>query len=384
MWIELPDDIEEYLIAINDTMNKEALALNALFDAMLKGKHIVFASRKLLNRIQKLEYLNESNRDFISWIKQKYIYLYECRDIIEYKVIITGQKDVFMLTDKIYKISLEYFFDIRESKLLTENESDGEFFKDIFQYIKRKNNMSCHFDIKFENDSFHGGNASAKVLQIAKEERISLCIIDSDKEMEGDKRGDTYRGANNAYKKVKNKHIILLKELGVREKENLLPPKAYMTICDKNQTLLQTLDCFVDDEKIIKYFDIKDGVKFKRYQQENWKKYYDRVISKLIERDAFTFPPNGENVNDFKCVEGIGEKACNTMSRLLLKDEMTCVETLKNTNVNDKNKKIILEMRDDIENILPEYIMFEWLRLHKLLFDWGCCVSRNSLPMYKM
>ena len=45
------------------------------------------------------------------------------------------------------------------------------------------------YSICLENDSFHGGNVQSKILQIAKENRIALCIVDSDREMKGRSRG---------------------------------------------------------------------------------------------------------------------------------------------------------------------------------------------------
>ena len=384
MWIELPDEIEEYLCNITNAMEKSALALNALFDSMLKGKHVVFASRKLLNQIEKLNYINKSNRDFICWIKQKYVYLYACKEVVEYKIKVTSRENTFVISDKLYEVSLSYFYDIQEVKLLTENESDGEFLEGIYRYIKNKNGMSKYFDIKFENDSCHGGNVSAKIIQTSKEKRISLCILDSDQEMAGAKKGDTYQGANNSYKKVKKNHIILLKELEVREKENLLSPNIYKIICEKNKTMLEVLECFFEDENILKYFDIKDGVKLKRYQDEVWKNYYQKVIDKLIEQGVFKIPEDEKKQKDFLCVEGIGEKACNVLCKLLLKDEEVCKKTLRNIKLDDEKNKLIWKIRENIEEYLPEYLYVEWKQLYKLLFDWGCCISRNNLPIYQL
>ena len=86
------------------------------------------------------------------------------------------------------------------------------------------------YSICLENDSFHGGNVQSKILQIAKENRIALCIVDSDREMKGRTRGSTFGGANKVYSKIKDDHVFVLRELVSREKENLLPPYAYLLI----------------------------------------------------------------------------------------------------------------------------------------------------------
>ena len=385
MWIELPDEIEEYLSNINSAMNKSSLAINALFESMLKGQHIVFATRKLLSRIEKLEYLNPSNRDFICWIKQKYIYVYGCRDVVEYKIRVVSERNTISVKDKTYEVPLEYFYDFRESKLLTENETDGAFFLDIYNFVRTQKKVSDYFNVKFENDSCHGANVASKIIQNAKEDRIAVCILDSDREMKGAKLGDTYRGANNSFKRIKNNHIMLLEALGVREKENLFPPTAYMLVCDENQILLRVLEHFVKEEKIIKYFDIKDGIKFKKYQIAGWQQYYNRVIEELIQEGGYKSPNEDEEYNpEFICLEGIGDKVCDVVCKILLEDELVCEKILKERGVSDEKKKNIMETRKIISQILPKYLSDEWEQIHNLLFSWGCCIAEKRLPIYQM
>ena len=161
MWIELPDDIEEYLCGISNPMCKSAIAVNTLLESMLKGQHIVYASRKLLNTIKHLDYINPSNKAFISWVKQKYIYVYAYKNIVEYKIVVTVLQDTVSVADKIYMVPLNYFYDFRETKLLTENEADGDFFLNIYSFITRDKKLGDIYSVKFENDEddpdFSGG-----------------------------------------------------------------------------------------------------------------------------------------------------------------------------------------------------------------------------------
>lgn len=385
MWIELPDEIEEYLSNINSAMNKSSLAINALFESMLKGQHIVFATRKLLSRIAELEYINPSNRDFICWIKQKYIYVYGCKDVVEYKIRVISQQNTIRIIDKTYEVPLEYFYDFRESKLLTENETDGVFFLDIYNFVRAQKRVSNFFNVKFENDSCHGANVASKILQNAKEDRIAVCILDSDREMKDAKLGDTYKGANNSFNRIKNNHIMLLKALGVREKENLFPPAAYMLVCDENQILLKVLNHFAKEENVIKYFDIKDGVKLKKYQIAGWKQYYSEVIEELIREGGYKLPEIVDGCNpEFICIEGIGDKICDVVCKVLLEDENVCKKVLKERGIPEEKRKSIMETRKTIPQLLPEYIYDEWEQIHNLLFSWGCCISEKRLPNYQM
>lgn len=385
MWIEIPDEIEEYLYNIDDAMSKSSLAINALLESMLKGQHIVYATRRLLDIISKLPYINPSNKAFICWIKQQYIYLYGCRDIVEYKIRVTTDEESISVNDNIYIVPLDYFFDFRESKLLTENEADGEFFVDIYDFIRKNKKVGDFYSIRFENDSCHGANVASKIIQNAKENRIAICILDSDREMKDSKVGSTYKGANKSFNKVKDNHIMLLKALDVREKENLFPPSAYMLLCEEKIAFLMVLHQFVEEEKIIKYFDIKDGIKYKKYKINGWEQYYKAVIDEMTRVGLYKLPQQEKEDNDdFICIEGIGEKICNVLCKVLLEEEIASEEILYSRGITEDKKQKVREVRKSLKDILPPYMYTEWEQIHKLLFSWGCCISENKLPNYQM
>ena len=88
MWIELTEDIDECLENITNPMSKYAIALNTVFDSMIKGLHIVYASRKRLDNLQKADYINPSIKYFIELIKCNYVYIYSCKSIVDYKIIV--------------------------------------------------------------------------------------------------------------------------------------------------------------------------------------------------------------------------------------------------------------------------------------------------------
>lgn len=384
MWIEIPDENEKYLCNISNAMCKSALAINALIESMLKGQHIVYASRKLLNTIEKLDYINPSNKAFICWIKQKYIYLYSCRDIVEHKIAVTTTMDTISVIGNTYVVPLVYFYDFRETKLLTENESDGSFFENIYYFIKRDKRTSDFYSVKFENDSCHGSNVASKITQTAKENRIAICLLDSDREMEGSATGDTYKGANNSYNKIKRNHILLLKALEAREKENLFPPSAYMLLCEERRMLFTVLNQFIEEEKVIKYFDIKDGVKYKKYKIDGWEQYYKTLIDELIKVGVYKLPEPEEMKEEFVCMEGIGDKVCDVVCQVLLESEKISEDVLDRRGVVEDTKEKVRETRKCIKNILPDYMYKEWEQIHNLLFSWGCCIAEKKLPNYQM
>ena len=382
MWIEIPDELEQYLYNIDNPMSKESLAVNALFESMLKGQHIVYASRKLLSVIQGLDYINPSTKAFARWLRQQYIYVYSCKNIIEYKIIASVDNLEITAVNKNYYVPLAYFFDFRETKLLTENETDGKFFIDIYHFIRKHKKTSDMYSIKFENDSCHGANVAAKITQNALENRIAVCLLDSDRELSGAKTGATYKGANNSYKKIKNNHIMYLSALESREKENLFPPSAYIPLCKEKIALLNVLSQFISEEKIIRYFDIKDGIKYKKYKINGWEQYYKRVIDELKKEGIYKMPESGEEDDDFVCLEGIGDKMSDIVCKAFLESEEISEKLLSSRGVGEKDKQKIQEIRKSIRDILPKYMYDEWEQIHNLLFSWGCCISEKSLPNY--
>lgn len=384
MWIEIPDEIDEYLCTIDNAMSKSSLAINTLLDSMLKGKHIVYVSRKLLDKMTKLEYISISNKMFMQWIKQQYIYVYAGRDIVEYKIIVSVDTLEVSVVKNDYIVPLDYFYDFRETKLLTEHETDGKFFQNICHFVEKNNKTSSLYTIKFENDSGHGTNVASKIIQNAEDNRITICILDSDREMKGGGRGDTYKCANKSYKKVKKNHIMYLETLESREKENLIPPNLYSLLCEEKRPLLMVLNQFIDNEKIIKYFDLKDGIKYRMYKTTGWEQYYKSVIDELVKVGIYKLPNKEEIDDDYICLYGIGDKLCDVVNKVLFETEVVCEEVIKERKVSEADKKKIREARKSIKDYLPQYMYLEWEQIYKLLFSWGCCIEKKKLPNYQM
>lgn len=385
MWIEIPDEIEEYLSNVNNPMSKSALAINTLLESMLKGQHIVYVSRKLLSKIESLDYINPSNKMFISWIKQKYVYIYSCQEIVKYKIKVTVEDNEIKINGMTYIVPLEYFYDFRESKLLTENEADGRFYLYLYNFIKKEEKVGDMYSVKFENDSCHGGNVKSKLLQNADENRIAICILDSDREMNGTRSGSTYKGANDAYKKIKNNHIILLKALESREKENLLPPRVYIPFDTRKEKMLEILHKFIEEKNIIRFFDIKEGIKHKKYKIKGWEKYYKEIINEFIKAGIYKIQDEENEIVDdeFVHLEGIGDKVNEIACKILFTDQKSAEQEMKKYNLSPQSVKEIEKMRNSFKGYLPQYMYEEWKDIYSTLFSWGCRISANQLPYYE-
>lgn len=380
MWIELPDEMENYICKIKNADSKEADLINDLLTSMRKGKHIVFLSRHLIDILSNLKYINQSNKEYFKWVKDHYTSIYVKPNILDFWVKVVVNKDKVTLNEECYEVPLKCFVDCSETKLLTENETDGKFFENIYYYIME--NKSTWFTIKFENDSCHGSNVGSKIEQVAKRNRFAICILDSDQEMKNSKKGDTYKCAKKVLKELKNEYFICLETLRVREKENLFPPSIYTLFCEDKKGYLEVLEQFEDNEKIMGFFDIKDGVKYKKHRQKVWHDYYEKVIKRLRQKKLYKLPKNRDVKDDFVCIEGIGDKLCDEVVKAMLENK--CSFKTKQNKVSEINKSL-LRTKYEGRKFLPIYMEKEWKRISKLLFSWGCCIDTNMhKPVYEI
>lgn len=386
MWIELPDELIEATAEINTPMNPLILSIEQLFYSMYRGNNIVYGSENVLDHFQNHKLTSVTTKHIISWIKKMYIYVYEYSDEVTWKIVISSSAKKITRKEKTFTVPLIFFLDYRPVKLLTENESDANLFKNIFNQISTKKKLSTNYTIKFDNDSYHGSNASSKIKSLAENDQMMLAFVDTDCDFEGDSCKSTYTGANTSYKKFKDSKIIHLHAPNVREKENLIPPNMYLAVMNEESKLLKILkEHFLIDENIIKYFDIKDGIKYKKVRGSKWYETYKDLINKCRDEGIFDTPPKGcEKEDEYTCIKGIGANACDVVNRVIL-DRSVHIDTAINKNSIAKSKKEEIERcRENIFQDLPDYLMREWEDIFGLLFSWGCCLSDELIPCYEM
>lgn len=388
MWIEISDDIQEGLDSVSSSLEKKSIAINSILRSMLEGKHIIYISRNLLNKFLSMNYIDQTNKKYLHWVREKYVDLYSLKDRIISKIIISNDAkkiEVSFIKESegkvIYKVPLEWFFCVNTTKFLTENETDYQLFLSISNYINRLNNFNNVIGINLDNDASHGANVVTKIGMSA-EKHIVLCMLDSDRDMKDSGTGDTYKGANKQYKKLKKNNIVHLCSLISREKENLFPPDFYMLVCSNNEELkiLSVLNNFRKEGDIIRFFDIKDGIKYKKYKDKRWSSYYAEVLKSLQEANIVAFPDSDDE--DFICVQGIGSNMCDSLCTILFDNCDKARKELNKLNISADNINRIIEIRRELNKKLPEYIYNEWERIYSYLFSWGCCISEKYQPYY--
>ena len=354
MLIEIPDNLEKYLLGLSDPFSEEALALNTLFDSMIKNHHIVFASLQMLETIGALPIIHHTNKYYIEWLISKRVTIYSCIQYIKKRIVITNENRIVNKGDY-YCVPLRLLVNLRETKFLTEHESDGLFYQFIFVNVMREKGLSQVFSLSLENDSCHGSNVGAKIEQSASDEKMAFCLLDSDKDFPNDSYGSTYKGALRKFKKLRKTHVIGLEVLEVREKENLLPPKWYLNLelDEQKKHMLNVLNNYIDKKSIYGYFDLKDGIKAKRISESKWLDYFSSVVDELNILEIY----DEDNVDDdYVLLEGLGDKKCT---------------------------EAIEKCRDEKYTDLPNYLIKEWNRIFFHLFSWGCALSQEYRPVGK-
>lgn len=359
------------------------VALEGLFDSMYKGMHIVYASPQNLIKLSSNMKLSERIRNFIKWITREYIWIYSCEDKIKTKLIISKNKSkVEYIKDKgIIYLPIGKVFTINATKLLTEHTSDAVLFKRITTHVLNIKELNSFFSIYFEDDSYYGGNGPDKINQIQNTNRIVLCIVDSDKDYQDGKNGDTYSIVNKAVKNAKEYIPIELYTLGVREKENLFSASIYKEF--KNLLLIEIIDeKFSNDMNLIRFFDIKEGIAYKYLVQkdEKWDFYYNALLEECKKRGIEFNPIINEKTPKY-LLPGIGGKLCDKVAEVLLTtDDVNAVIEKHFTDMSLEKRNLLVENRNDILNRLPICLRTEWDRITEYLFSWGCALNCNRLP----
>ena len=329
---------------------------------MVEKNHLVYLDRSSIDRLMSYEFVEYNNKILLQWLKNNYLDISAIRAKVKTKVVITT--NIEKKESSIFYLSVIKENKFLKTKLLTENESDCEFYLKIYNFL----NSDSKFSVKIENDSFHGGNVGAAIKVVNKDKYFVLCIADSDKQYQDSENGDTCKKAATTVLNLNNSPIPLdLYVAKVREKENLFPFKEYLKFCNPNVKLWVKAILTVADEEMLRYVDIKDGLVLEKdgvliKHDKKWKSVYGNLIKYCQDRKLFS------SINDkghnYTGVNGIGKDILTTASESFF-------NKAKYKNL-DGSTKIVKIFGDQI------FILDEWKELAKKIFDYGCCLSEKT------
>ena len=346
--------------------------LNNALNNMFYHHHIVYLDRKTIENLLKSDKIENRNKRVLMWAKNKTQDLYAIKQ--KTKLILQlsfNEKEENKNDNKVCCLSINSIEELQQSILISENTTDGIFYKNIAQWFIE--DSIC--DISLENISSGGSNCNLIILEKSKERRFICCIFDTDKSYLTDKNGSTLKSALAGEKNRENKEYpFVLIPLEVREKENLLPFTLY---CEESnvENKIKTLITLIYGEKnsdLFKFYDIKGGIKKKKIRQENeepseWLSFYSSFLRKC----------NDNNLVDL-CPEDCGKQCPECEQKAILGIGDRLQNEVSNKFFSKYTKKSAIKTDFDKIFINQEYIIEMWEEIADELFSFGCCISRSN------
>ncbi len=396
MIIEIDNSIVEYLEKnknkINYT-NKVVVAINSIIKSFAIKKHIMFANIEILEFLSENQLIEKFNKNVVLWLIQRYSSVGMFVNSVDKRVVAYKSKlrsDIYYLNDRYY-VPIEKFISINCTQLLTENDKDAEFFVDIATEVNNKVFKFTNISIEYDGRSYSGGNIETVASEVVRKFNISLCIADSDKDYKDDDKGSTLIKAIEVVKKYEKNNVISLLPLKVREKENLLPPILYIRILNHSKKFLDLLNKKLENEELLRFIDIKDGFKAKKFNSvnEKWHKLYDDF---LIECDAQGILNCSLNElltkdEDYIFLNGISDKATNKVDTYLFREgvnnrlkQMKEIDSIPSEALKAEEEN--LELSRNIFECLPDYLKRDWIEIGKTIIQWCCRISDEEMSVF--
>ena len=91
MFIVIEDDVFEDIDKIQDPFDIKIRAIDALFDSMYRGKHVVYCSVKNLITIKNNNIFGLRTQKFVMWLLKEYTRVYSCKEIVTTYISISGE-----------------------------------------------------------------------------------------------------------------------------------------------------------------------------------------------------------------------------------------------------------------------------------------------------
>lgn len=406
MLIEIDKSIIEYINSVKDTKDYKNLidVIQELAIAYKRNNHIIIASSKVLEYLKDLNDLNEDSRQIYNYLyndafeeykELKKMFIFYIKLVFDKQYIFKEEKEG---NQTIFNISIGFiktFKEFRESVLITEDLDDGKLYISMTkEYIKEYIGKDKGISIEFDDISGGGANTHKSYKNFLEKNRLTLCVLDSDKTCKKDEKGSTAKKVEKVRDEYEDK-VTYVCILDVREKENLIPPSFYK-LCSNgiNSELIDKLikleDTCYGSINFLRYGDIKDGITLKKYIETKSRKKcifkcYSDLICDNIKRD---FPNIDEleecekNYETKEVVLGVGGNASQYFKKQVLDKEIVQVLNQKKRvyeiNANEGLEKDIKDLERNInisENLfkhLPNYIKDDWIEICNTILAWGC------------
>ena len=189
-------------------------------------------------------------------------------EICNYVEVINGTPfDTVKDGHHIKQVRYDYFSDsskVQAMRIAVEDLDDSKFYGYVLNWYLSTNSLK--FNYEFTPAPGGGGNMDDNVKDILKRGLMVTCIADSDKKYNGQPDDPNSTGYKCSQIKCPTGGIYYFLLLRVHELENLIPHNHFNTLKWIGQSLkdkndFQHLCGKTESEKILPYFDIKEGIK---------------------------------------------------------------------------------------------------------------------------
>lgn len=394
MLIKIDNSVIDFInanIANLNLFSKEVKAINSIAHAYINMQHLVIASRDVLDYLCEFSLLDNSSKMVFYYLSSQSYYFDEYEKKFECMIIAHKRQKEFSKVNNTYRVPLESLQQLSYSTLISENLSDCYFYESLCKKMMTENNEYNNFSIQFHHIHCGGSDAYKTTLNELNYNNFCLLIMDTDKSYKDDDVGTSLKSARKIYIEKKNDHIIDLYELGVREKENIIPPSYYLLCLNPPQKkLFYRLISYEEDEnnnEYLRYLDLKDGIKAKKYKAKdtNWHKLYDPYLMELEINELLSCSIEQINNQDdeFLFLKGIGGDIVDTFRKDILcgglKDKLEEKRIINGIPPNAiKALEIQVERSLSLFTNLPSYIRNDWIGLCNKLLAWGCCALESQ------
>lgn len=365
MLIEIGEDI----VALAEKGDETTLeVLHQLANACKYGKHQVFMSIPLLERICRISHLDKIATSIYRKLKGKASEWGVLKNAVEHSAIVTmknpnNQKQLWIHPTRHPAIEL-----YEETHLLVENLLDLDFFtKCVLKYYQNNHKLSkcpiCFFPLQ-------GGGTTIKDVyarEIKLKQHFCLAIVDSDKKYPDDQYGQTSEELKQIHDKEQPFNCFHCRMEKVSEIENLIPVSVVKEYKNNNSKQLFQLYPLLE----LSFFDMKKGFMCCNIKDEAMYTYwkdrfndYEDLKNKLEKCHQECLLVHRYNVS-----KETKKSCCNSSCILdgfgsdLLKDLLhdgASISKLKNV----KNNQLTENQRD------------EWEAIGKIIFEW-CCAGQK-------
>ncbi len=330
----------------------------------LYGRHIIFASRNILERLSKLPFFNDKRTtEVFKFILSRYSTFGSIKKVIslhveliledKFKVKKSNEGKYLVIYFPITSKALERL--MNGTELLGENIEELFIYKFMGEYYMQTRNLQINISYK---EMHGGGDTIGKVWENeAKQDNLCLAFLDSDMKYPQGSIGDTLKKVIKIHNEEKyyTAHFIFSNKY--REIENMIPLDILYQVSKISSDWLQgfnDIEMIVKGGKDVQYYDMKNGVSLKKYSnlknRKEEKKYIDMQLSCLYpKKEDLDLIMKGSQETTI-LLHGLGG---DVLKR--------CVEYM------EKHHESLLK-DISLDSILEE----EWLKIGKEVVNWAC------------